>query len=232
MNQQIDGNIKGYPRRSSNGQDLYVYYMLGDNGYFVDIGAHDGKDESNTYALEKAGWKGLCVEPSPVHQEALLEHRSCIIDNSLVYGEKTKKRYFIHNYDEQYEEFKQYKEDMETEGRKVVNLHAFLGGGGIVDHLDEDYKNRLEGEYVELETATLLDILKRHNAPKVIEFLDIDIEGAEFEVIKNFPFDQYEFKIICIEVRPCTRELITEHLIANGYRYAQDIGQDAIFRKK
>lgn len=231
MNQQIKGFIKGRPRRSSHGQDLYVYYVFGENGYFVDIGAHDGKDESNTYALEKAGWKGLCVEPSPVHQEALLEHRSCIIDNSLVYGEKTKKRYFIHNYDEQHEEFKQYKEDMEAEGRKVVNFHAFLGGGGIVDHLDEDYKNRLEGEYVELETTTLLDILKKHDAPKVIEFLDIDIEGAEFEVIKNFPFDEYEFKIICIEVRPQTRESITKHLIANGYRYAQDIGQDAIFRK-
>jgi|TARA_R110000765_G_scaffold121857_1_gene218194 FkbM family methyltransferase len=231
MNQEIKGNIKGHPKRSSNGQDLYVYYILGDSGYFVDIGAHDGKDGSNTYALEKAGWKGLCVEPSPVHQEALLEHRSCIIDNSLVYGEKTKKKYFIHNYAERYEEFKRGKEREEAQGKKVINWHAHLGGGGIVEHLDEGYEEKLEGEYVELETTTLLDILERHDAPKLIEFLDIDIEGAEYEVIKNFPFDKYEFKIICIEVRPHTRDPITEHLIANGYRYAQDIGQDAIFRK-
>ena len=231
MNQQIDGNIKGYPRRSSNGQDLYVYYMLGDNGYFVDIGAHDGKDGSNTYALEKAGWNGVCVEPSPVHKEALSNHRDCIIDTSLVYGEKVKKKYFIHNYAERYEQYKKQKELLESQGHKFINFHAYLGGSGIVDHLDEDYEDRLEGEYVELETTTLLDILERYDAPRVIEFLDIDIEGAEFEVIKNFPFDEYEFKIICIEVRPHTREPITEHLTANGYRYAQDIGQDAIFRK-
>ena len=231
MNQQIKGFIKGHPRRSSHGQDLYAYYILGDNGYFVDIGAHDGKDGSNTYALEKAGWSGICVEPSPIHQEALFKNRSCIIDTSLVYGEKVKKKYFIDSYDENYEEYKAHQELLKGEEHKFINFHAFLGGSGIVDHLDEDYEDRLKGEYVEIETTTLLDILEKHNAPKVIEFLDIDIEGAEFEVIKNFPFDQYEFKIICIEVRPQTRKSITEHLVANGYRYTQDIGQDAIFRK-
>ena len=221
--------IKGCASRSSHEQDVFIHSLIGDNGYFVDVGAHNGKDGNNTYALEKAGWTGICIEPSPVHQEELAKNRNCVIDDSLIYSERSIKKYFIHNYAEGYERFKKHLEDSGLED--VVNTHAYLGGGGIVDYMDEGYEDHLEGEHIDLETVTLLDVLKKHKAPKVIEFLDIDIEGSEFEIIKNFPFDEYEFKVICIEVRPHTRTDITKHLTTNGYVYIKDIGQDAIFRK-
>tara|TARA_R110002096_G_scaffold15866_2_gene54555 strand:+ start:2387 stop:3079 length:693 start_codon:yes stop_codon:yes gene_type:complete len=225
--------IKGCASRSSHEQDVYVYSTIGESGYFVDVGAHNGKDGSNTYALEKAGWRGVCIEPSPIHQEDLAKNRNCIIENSLIYSERSTKKYFVHNYAEGHERFKEHLALGRLGGfEDVVNTHSYLGGGGIVDHMDEGFEKNLKGEHIELETVTLLDVLKKHESPKVIEFLDIDIEGAEFEIIKNFPFYEYEFKIICIEVRPNTRSSITEHLTANGYVYIQDIGQDAIFRKK
>lgn len=46
-------------------QDDIVLDLLGPNGYFIDLAANDAKDLTNTLALERHGWKGLCVEPNP-----------------------------------------------------------------------------------------------------------------------------------------------------------------------
>lgn len=49
---------------SQVGQDRWVINYFGENykGFFIDIGAYDGISISNTYALEKLGWKGICVD--------------------------------------------------------------------------------------------------------------------------------------------------------------------------
>lgn len=47
---------------SQAGQDKWVHDIIGNKGFFVDIGAYDGVQTSNTYALELAGWQGICVE--------------------------------------------------------------------------------------------------------------------------------------------------------------------------
>jgi len=46
-------------------QDEAILDLLGNSGYFVDLAANDAKEFSNTLALEKAGWNGLCIEPNP-----------------------------------------------------------------------------------------------------------------------------------------------------------------------
>jgi hypothetical protein len=63
-----------------------------------------------------------------------------------------------------------------------------------------------------------MDLLKAHNAPKFIEFLSIDTEGSEFEILKDFDFQSYRFGAICVEHNfSDTRERINELLLANGY---------------
>lgn len=47
---------------SQAGQDEWVHSIVGDRGFFVDIGAYDGVQTSNTYALQKLGWSGICIE--------------------------------------------------------------------------------------------------------------------------------------------------------------------------
>lgn len=47
---------------SQAGQDKWVHDLIGDKGFFVDVGAYDGVQTSNTYALELAGWTGICIE--------------------------------------------------------------------------------------------------------------------------------------------------------------------------
>jgi FkbM family methyltransferase len=63
---------------SQAGQDRWVVDTLGDRpGYFVDVGAYDGIQTSNTYALELAGWDGVCIEASPAIAAACASNRRC-----------------------------------------------------------------------------------------------------------------------------------------------------------
>lgn len=49
---------------SQAGQDEWVHSIVGDAGFFVDVGAYDGVEHSNTFALEQRGWTGVCIEPN------------------------------------------------------------------------------------------------------------------------------------------------------------------------
>jgi hypothetical protein len=71
----------------------------------------------------------------------------------------------------------------------------------------------------EVETISLQDLLVAHGAPKYIEFLSIDTEGSEFEILKNFDFQSYRFGAICVEHNFAeSRGKINSLLMANGYR--------------
>jgi FkbM family methyltransferase len=68
---------------------------LPEMGYFVDVGAHDGRTDSNTYWFEKMmGWKGLCIEPHPQMGQLLHAHRKCKIAQCAV-GTQACARFFI-----------------------------------------------------------------------------------------------------------------------------------------
>lgn len=69
---------------SQAGQDEWVHSIIGDSGYFVDVGAHDGIVHSNTYALEQLGWDGVCVEPNPDAFEQLASNRSRFVSNFAI----------------------------------------------------------------------------------------------------------------------------------------------------
>lgn len=47
---------------SQAGQDKWVHEVIGNSGVFVEVGAYDGVQTSNTFALENSGWTGLCIE--------------------------------------------------------------------------------------------------------------------------------------------------------------------------
>lgn len=69
---------------SQAGQDQWVHSIVGDKGFFVDIGAYDGVQTSNTYALELAGWSGICVEAHPDYFALCKASRKCACINEAV----------------------------------------------------------------------------------------------------------------------------------------------------
>jgi FkbM family methyltransferase len=74
---------------SQFGEDRVIYPILNDvkNGFFVDVGAHDGITDSNTYLFEKQGWDGICIEPHSVYGKKLIKNRDCKCVNAVVWNE-------------------------------------------------------------------------------------------------------------------------------------------------
>ena len=179
---------------SQVGQDSIILDLLGPDGYFIDLAANDALDLTNTLALERKGWTGLCVEPNPVYWYGL-SHRRCTVVGALVSGTIS--------------------EQVKVKFRGVF--------GGIVGKLDNKLANRHkepDAEEVTRYTAPISEVLQKFNVPHVIDYLSLDVEGSEYEIMKDFPFKDYTFKVLTVE-RPNKKlkSLLTE----NGYIFLAEL---------
>jgi FkbM family methyltransferase len=83
-------------------QDIFVYYFsnLKKKGFFIEIGAADGINISNTYLLEKKfHWNGIICEPNPIHKLSNLTNRKAILDTNIIDYKGFKKKCFYMNDD-------------------------------------------------------------------------------------------------------------------------------------
>jgi hypothetical protein len=97
-------------------------------------------------------------------------------------------------------------------------LHKDGGLSGIerpgFDNLPGRNNIAKDGPPTKFYTVTLLDILERMKAPPVIDYLSLDVEGAEYFIMEHFPFERYRVNIMTIE-RPNAR--LQELLFREGY---------------
>jgi FkbM family methyltransferase len=176
-------DVFGLRRRyySQKGQDRWlierVFYKR-KQGYFVDVGAGDGRTHSNTYVLEKDyDWRGVLIDANPAYIDALKERRQSLGLLTCV----------------------------DSEARDVSFL-CFGHMGGIVAD-DTDHSLRKRGDLLQkhtdkitpMRTQRLVDILDSIEAPRKIQYLSVDVEGAEARILCGFPFDRYEFEAITVE---------------------------------
>jgi FkbM family methyltransferase len=183
--------------RSQLGQDILAISQVGveKRGFFVEFGATNGLDLSNSFLLEKDyGWQGILCEPAKEWHEKLMLNRSCAIDTRCVYS---------------------------STGERIEFSEASVGELSTISSFRNSDGNRAQRRFsstYEVETVTLLDLLLTHEAPSHIDFLSIDTEGSEFEILKAFDFSQYSFGLICVEHNFTeNREKISKLLIKNGY---------------
>lgn len=141
-------------------------------GFFVEIGASDGVGSSNCCMLERRlDWSGICIEPNPDFYAKLCENRNAICLNRPV---------------------------APTERDVEFCLAGYYGG--IQDNLSSWHEKEWKGKpKIKMRTQVLADILDEHNAPSVIDYLSLDIEGGEADIIETFPFDRYMILTMTIE---------------------------------
>lgn len=179
-------------------QDLWVCYELGEkrDGYFVEFGATNGVKNSNTWLLEtKLGWKGILAEPNPFWHADLTVNRTAEIEKKCVSSRSGDSVTFITTNDT----------DAELSG--IANF-------ADADHFAE---TRSRGDRIQLETISLDDLLDKYQAPLLIDYLSIDTEGSEFEILSNYSF-RHKFNTISVESNEKNGPLIAKLLLSKGYK--------------
>jgi FkbM family methyltransferase len=197
MSDRDAGDILKYLRKSMSqfGQDLFVLYELGykRNGFFVEFGATNGVDLSNTHILEREfGWNGILAEPARGWHESLRRNRSCQIDELCVWKETGVTMLF-------------------REVGEFSTIDAFSGADGhayLRDHAPT----------YQVGTISLNDLLVKYEAPEWIDYLSIDTEGSEYDILNAFDFTKHKFRVItCEHNYTDNRERVLELLAKNGY---------------
>jgi FkbM family methyltransferase len=190
--------VNRHQSRSQILQDLWVGYELGERreGFFVEFGATNGMLNSNTWLLEKKyGWKGIVAEPNPLWHSALMQNRSSSIDRRCVSSSSgTKVRFLI----------------TDSVDPELSGVAEFAGG----DHFAEV---RSAGREIQVETVTLNQLLIDHDAPTKIDYMSIDTEGSEYDILRAFDFSRYAIDLISVEQNRKTEAAIDAILTRHGY---------------
>lgn len=167
------------------GQDDWVLGLVDGPGVFVDVGAYDGVEHSNTLALEEAGWRGLCIEPNPVAFERLRANRRC-----------------------------------------TCAMVACAAADGTVPF--DGFQIAAGGPPV--EARTLDRVTAQASLPWWIDFLSLDVEGYELEVLAGSTAAR--FRLVTVEHNlyrdgPEHKDAIFKYLTARGFeRAVEDVVAD------
>ena len=161
-------------------------YLNFSGGFFIELGAHDGITQSNTFYYEKKyNWKGILIEPVPKLFNYCKKYRS------------NKNLYFCNacvSFDFNKDKVKLIYSNLMT---TAVDLTS---DDYRKKHLADPELNFFEKKnYFYANARTLNSILKESKAPNIIDFFSLDVEGAEFEVLNGIDFSIYNFKYIIIE---------------------------------
>jgi FkbM family methyltransferase len=173
--------------------DIWVLQVLKHklNGVFVEAGA---AGISNCVTLEKHfGWTGVCIEPhSESFNELLLEERQNLVNKCLYSYNGIVDFYECHDKQEKlyYEQLSGIPSCIEPWWIDTVKEHGTL---------------------VKKECTTLEQIIIDYKLPNTIDFLQMDIEGAELEVLKDFAFDKYKFLTMAIEKGIAYKDILNNH---------------------
>ena len=196
---------------------IFNKYLNFKNGFYVDVGANDGRASSNTFHLEKKlGWSGILIEPI-MH----LHFRSRQIRS-------TKNRFFCCALvSENYE-----KENVEMLYANLMSVSPDTSTFDTAVWSQFGAEFLPPGEYVQKTWSparTLNSILLESGCPSRIDFLSIDTEGSEFEILRDFHFSKYEIAYILIESKldsPAVRLLLRNH-----YRILEHINQNILLER-
>lgn len=176
-------------------------------------------EQSNSLYFElKRNWRGILIEPSPHNFISCREQRSNqnhIFYNACV-GFDYKDKYV----------------DMKYANLMSISENLNLDLNDKKMHI-ESGKNHLKETEVVFSfgaiAATLNSLLERAKAPNVIDFISLDVEGAELEVLKGINFEDYSFKFMLIEIR--NLKPIKDFLIGHGYVLEKKLSEhDYLFK--
>jgi FkbM family methyltransferase len=182
-------------------------------GFFVDVGAHHPTRFSNTWRFYRCGWRGINIDPTPGSMEPFRELRPEDINLEVgISRVAAKRKFFCYN-------------------EPALN--------GIDNDRREELKEthyRLE-RVIDIETLPLSEILRRHEERFASpNFLTIDVEGLEIEVLSSLDFKRHAFDFILIEQRlpdlaTLNESAIWKYMTARGYKAVACTGRTVFYQR-
>jgi FkbM family methyltransferase len=186
----------GFSSFSQFGEDLLIwkYFNESKSGFFVEVGANDPKNLSQTAFLEQNGWHGILVEPLSSCYARLRAARpkSKVLQVACGSPEQRGKA-LLH---------------MMDTGSKLTSLQS--AGLPVAEH-------------EEVQVMTLDDILNEAGNPK-IDFLSIDVEGFELQVLQGFSLERHRPKLMLVEDNYANRLRVHRYIQSRGYRMVKRTG--------
>jgi FkbM family methyltransferase len=183
--------------------------------FYVDIGANDGLIVSNTAHFDlNLGWKGICVEPHPRAFSELQKNRPNSINLNYCITDS----------------------EGEVDFLSISGYAEMLSG--IKNFYSEDHLKRIDSEIkkhggekqiIKIVSKPLWEVLKKYDVKK-IDYLSIDTEGSEFEILNGIDFDQVDIRVISTE--NSSNKEINKLLQNKGYIFAGFVCGDEIYHKK
>ncbi len=202
---------------SQKGQDYIIYnnfFSENITGIYCDVGANHPRNLSNTLYFEEKGWRGIAFEPLPqVAEKWRSERTGKLIQVALSDSEGT-------------EIFRAISGDLGWE-----NMLSFIPNSS--QNINVDYANQ-KYEEISVSVRALKNILLEEDI-ECIDYLSIDVEGHELQVLRGIDFTKVKIKIISIENNNGNSPVygsdeIREFLISKGFNFwARIHGLDDIF---
>ena len=199
---------------SQSGQDRYTAEVLLPSiksGFYVDIGANDGITFNNSLFFENLCWTGLAIEPHPGIYKKLISNRKCQCINTGIADKPGSMKFRA------------------IEG--PVNMLS-----GFVDQYDQNHIKRISDEIklhggkfedIQVPCDSLANILEARNI-NYVDFLSIDVEVYEFNILKSINFKKFHISVIAVENN--YKDYKIPHLLHNsGFRIDAMMGDDNIF---
>jgi FkbM family methyltransferase len=177
-------------------QDVWALFELDGkrDGYFVDFGATNGTTLNNSFLLERRfGWTGIVAEPNPGYHDRLHKTRKCHISTKCVHAVSGERLEFL----------------CSTRGM----MSHLAGAGEGVDIAEAEIERR-----VDVDTISLNDLLETYAAPDTVDFISIDTEGSEYDILSAFDFGRRHVRLFAIEHNfAARRDTIFALMTAQGY---------------
>lgn len=200
--------------KSEYKEDLFIDKMMQgkQGGFFVDVGAYDGINFSNTWFFEKVrGWNGICLEPNPELYAKLLKSRWC-------------KCYPL-------------AAAPTTGDLEFTKVDGVLDGwSGLTEWYDPKHLDRLKKrapsakiETVQVPCQNLNELLEQNGVTQV-DYLSIDTEGSEYAILKDFDFEKVRVDLITVE-NNYDRDPIREMLKEKGFDFKVSLEVSEVYAR-
>ena len=174
----LDGYaLKSY---SHEGEDVILRRLFDkqQTGFYVDVGAHHPKRFSNTQFFYKKGWKGINIDAMPSSMSLFNRLRPRDINLEIPISDKKQKlKYYMFN---------------------EPALNGF--SKELAEKRDGKDNYKIVSEQV-METSTLEEILEKYLPyGKGIDFITIDVEGLDLQVLKSNNWERFRPKFVLVEI--------------------------------